>query len=71
MELKIICQCGQKYSFDVEPVNGQMPYSVNCPVCGANGTAAANKLLAEKFNFVPRAQNSAAPPPFPKSNGRN
>lgn len=52
MELKVICPCGQKYKFDVEPVNGQMPFTVNCPVCGVDGTPLANQLLA---------QTSAAP----------
>jgi hypothetical protein len=47
MELKIVCQCGQKYKFDVEPVNGRMPVAVNCPTCNAEGTAAANARLAE------------------------
>lgn len=56
MELKVVCDCGQKYKFDVEPVNGQMPFKVNCPVCNADGTAAANALL---FQAMP----SAAPPP--------
>jgi hypothetical protein len=41
MEVKIICNCGQKYKFDVEPVNGRMPFTVNCPVCGVNGTRSA------------------------------
>ncbi|MDR3458211.1 MAG: hypothetical protein P4N60_12245 [Verrucomicrobiae bacterium] len=58
MELKIICQCGQKYKFDVEPVGGRMPFAVNCPVCQADGTATANMRLAEHFRFVP-------PPPSP------
>lgn len=47
MELKIVCHCGQKYKFDVEPVNGRMPVPVNCPVCNADGTAAANARLTE------------------------
>jgi hypothetical protein len=57
MELKVVCQCGQKFKFDVEPVNGQMPFTVNCPVCNADGTAAANALIA--------AQLAAAPPTVP------
>jgi hypothetical protein len=47
MELKVVCNCGQKYKFDVEPVNGQMPFTVNCPVCGINGTHLANGLLSQ------------------------
>jgi hypothetical protein len=45
--IKIECGCGQHYAFDVEPVNGQMPYTVACPVCGADGTAAANEVIAQ------------------------
>jgi hypothetical protein len=47
MELKVVCACGQKYKFDVEPVGGQMPFTVNCPVCQQDGTATANQLLAQ------------------------
>ncbi len=57
MELKVVCDCGQKYKFDVEPVNGRMPVKVNCPVCGADGTAAANGILSQAF--------SSPPPPIP------
>lgn len=46
MEIKIQCDCGAKYKFDVEPVNGRMPVVVTCPGCGANGTAAANQQIA-------------------------
>lgn len=63
MELKVICQCGQKFKFDVEPVNGRMPFNVNCPVCQADGTAAANAQLAEHFRFVPPSPADSAPPP--------
>jgi hypothetical protein len=44
--IKIQCGCGQKYVFDVEPVGGCMAYAVACPVCGADGTAAANVAIA-------------------------
>jgi hypothetical protein len=64
MELKIICQCGQKYKFDVEPVNGRMPFSVNCPICHADGTPAANTMLAHQLAVPPKlGQASSAPPP--------
>src|SRR5882724_335984 len=62
MELKIVCQCGQKYKFDVEPVGGRMPFTVNCPVCQADGTATANMRLAEHFRFVPPPPQASAPP---------
>ena len=42
MDLKVVCYCGQKYKFDVEPVDGRMPHTVMCAVCGADGTVLAN-----------------------------
>jgi hypothetical protein len=53
MELKVACDCGQKYKFDVAPVDGRMPFMVNCPVCGVDGTSTANQLLAEQLSVVP------------------
>lgn len=46
MEIKIQCDCGQKIKFDAEPVNGRMPWEVNCPVCGQSGTDKANWIIA-------------------------
>jgi hypothetical protein len=45
--VKLQCPCGQRYAFDVEAPDGQMPYSVACPVCGADGTDAANRILSQ------------------------
>lgn len=69
MEVKVVCDCGQKYKFDVEPVNGQMPVKVNCPVCHADGTAAANIILSrmvsgqQPVSVAPAPQSAATPPP--------
>src|SRR5690349_19442968 len=49
ISVKIECDCGQHYAFDVEPVNGRMPAPVACPACGADGSAAANKFIAERL----------------------
>jgi hypothetical protein len=58
--VKILCGCGQKYAFDTEPVNGQMATTIACPVCGADGTAAANLVISQTL----AAQASPpAPPP--------
>jgi hypothetical protein len=74
MELKVVCDCGQKYKFDVEPVNGWMPMTVSCPACGVDGTRAANNVLSQMFSIPPppipvaAAVQSAvamAPPPPP------
>jgi hypothetical protein len=56
--VKVVCHCGQKYAFDVFPVNNQMPSPVKCPICQADGTAAANEILAQKLSV-------ATPPPVP------
>ena len=45
--IKIQCGCGQRYAFDAEPVEGRMASPVVCPACGADGTAAANELIAQ------------------------
>jgi hypothetical protein len=71
MELKVQCHCGQKFKFDVEPVNGQVPFAVTCPVCGADGTQTANAILAESASApilaaaapAGRLQLNKPPPP--------
>jgi hypothetical protein len=61
IELKVQCDCGQKYKFDVEPINGRMPFTVNCPVCGVDGTDKANALLQQVL-MQKIAQPSSLPP---------
>jgi hypothetical protein len=61
VNIKIICGCGQKYAFDVFPFNGRMPAPVQCPVCGMDGTAAANEIMARTLGPPPAAP--AAPRP--------
>src|SRR5438552_12475508 len=56
LEIKIQCGCGQRFKFDVEPVHGRMPFVVNCPICGLDGTEAANDMLR---------QMASAPAPAP------
>ena len=71
MEMKIVCDCGQKYAFDVEPENGRIPVAVNCPACGGDGTDAANDILSQVFPNPPPpipvavAVEPAAPPAPP------
>ena len=67
--VKIRCGCGQKYAFDVYPLNGRMPLPIRCPVCGADGTAAANEVIALALKaqspplaLRPRSLGSALPP---------
>jgi len=68
--IKIQCGCGQRYAFDVEPIAGRMPGAVSCPVCGADGTSAANAVLAGHFQAQPpappvRVSVAAGAPPTP------
>jgi hypothetical protein len=53
MEIKVGCNCGQNYKFDVEPVHARMPVKVACPGCGVDGTEAANQYLAQQFPNQP------------------
>src|SRR5437879_10152981 len=55
--VKVQCDCGQRYAFDVEPVHGRVPAPVTCPACGTDGTSAANAVLAQILS----AQAIAAP----------
>jgi hypothetical protein len=59
-EIKVECDCGQKYKFDVEPVNGRMPFKVNCPSCGNDGTSKADIVL-QSIGLVPSASVAARP----------
>lgn len=69
--VKILCGCGQKYAFDVEPYNGRMPASVQCPICKTDGTAAANEILARTMPPPvappPAVGTSAGVPPPPRA----
>jgi hypothetical protein len=63
MEIKVVCECGQKYAFDVEPQNGSMPGSVSCPICGKDGTGFANEQIRQKLAASGPAPATAAPTP--------
>ena len=66
VEVKIHCPCGARYKFDVEPLHGLMPAPVDCPICGVNGTAAANAIIQQKLAPpppVPSAEVEIIPPP--------
>lgn len=72
VELKIQCDCGQKYKFEVEPVDGRMPFTVQCPSCNLDGTPIANDQLTQILSGVSApagvpvaAVGVAAPPPAP------
>jgi hypothetical protein len=57
--VKIECECGQRYAFEVEPVSGQIPTAVKCPTCGTDGTAAANAFIAQASTAKPAVRVAA------------
>jgi hypothetical protein len=74
MTIKIQCACGSKYSFEVEPLEGRMPFPVQCPTCQADGTERANQIIAEapvqpklrvQTAAVAEGDESAPRPPSP------
>ncbi len=60
--VKIQCGCGQRYAFDVEPINGRMGAPVKCPACGADGTAAANEVIAQSLPAAPAPASAGKVP---------
>ena len=65
INIKVICSCGQKYSFDVYPLNGRMPAPVHCQVCGLDGTAAANEIMARTLDPQPQPATKLSLQPAP------
>jgi hypothetical protein len=64
MEIKIQCNCGTKFKFDVEPVDGRVPFAVACPSCGVDGTELANSRIRETLEAAaPAAPTTMTPPP--------
>ena len=74
--IKILCECGQKYAFDAEPIGGRISQAVQCPVCGIDGTTATNQLIAQHLavNVTPASglriggQQPPATVPLPPQN---
>ena len=69
MTIKVQCGCGTRYSFEVEPRDGVMPFRVNCPACNADGTEAANQIIAQtpRLHMQSVAVPAASVPRLPTS----
>ena len=65
MEIKILCTCGTKFKFDVEPVRGRMPAPANCPSCGADATDQANAIIKSTLAAETPTPQPTAPPAGP------
>ena len=49
MKVKVQCNCGAKFEFEVEPVEGRMPMAIQCPTCGADATDLANSVITSQL----------------------
>jgi hypothetical protein len=63
MEIKVLCPCGAKYRFPVEPVNGMLPQAITCPVCGADNTDLGNEVIRQQLAPAANAGAQAAAAP--------
>lgn len=45
IDTKIACQCGNRFKFGMDLVNGRAPDGLICPTCGAAATPACNALV--------------------------
>jgi len=57
--VKISCECGQKYSFEILPADERMPFPIACPACGHDGTVQADNFLARILHVT----SQPLPPP--------
>jgi hypothetical protein len=64
--MKIQCNCGAKYSFDVTPEMAQNPIRFICPTCGLDSSVAVNSLIIQELRAAgtppPVLAPAAAPP---------
>ena len=65
MTIKILCDCGTKFAFDIEPIGGKMPSPVNCPSCSRDATEAANEIIAQQLGMTAPAAPPAPSAPRP------
>ena len=49
MNVKVQCQCGTRFEFEIEPVNERMPMPIHCPACNADATDLANAVIKEQL----------------------
>jgi outer membrane protein assembly factor BamB len=86
MYIKILCPCGVKFGFDVEPRDGAMPANIACPACGADATALGNEAIRQASAPAPSpaaapklklsghapaaAETVPPPPPAPSAEGQ-
>lgn len=62
IDTKIACQCGNRFKFGMDLVNGRAPDGLVCPTCGAPATAACNALLDFLGGQEPAPASAASRP---------
>jgi hypothetical protein len=63
MDVVVPCDCGTRFSFQVEPVAGRLPAGAEllCPACQKDGVPLANRVIGEMLRKVAAAQAALAP----------
>ncbi len=58
MDVVVPCDCGTKFSFSVEPVEGRLPEGaeLSCPGCGKDGVPLANRVIGDDLRKQQREQ---------------
>src|SRR4051812_2132149 len=69
--MKVQCQCGAKYAFDVTPEMAHDPVRFVCPGCGLDLSVPINDLVRQELGLTtgvpaPMVQTAAAAPPLPQ-----
>lgn len=59
--MKIVCDCGAKYAFDVTADNLRSPVTFSCPNCGQDLSAAINQQIHEQFGVASDATTDGHP----------
>ncbi len=59
MELKLRCACGQKIAFEAEPVDGRLPFDLQCPACSASLNEPANAEIASHAAAMATSETAA------------
>src|SRR5262245_40394895 len=66
--MKIQCDCGAKYAFDVTPEMVKQPVQFVCQLCEVDSSTRVNAMIQAEFAAAP-APVSAPPPPAPAPRG--
>src|SRR5687768_6074279 len=66
--MKIQCNCGTKYAFDITPDMVANPVRLVCQNCGTDNSVAVNQIIQQQFGTtVTETVAAPAPPAVPAS----